>query len=856
MKKFVIKRTPPKNKLRPIYEDNDDSSSDEEAAAAAAADNALSGLLKKKKKKINSRFKSSLRKVKKNAAWIKPPDPPVLWNYIDPSDTPPDGYFPMLRNYASTTIVNIKKIKANSDDDDENDDDEVKKNGEDDNIVHEPRVYLFGGTDAFGKDYRTLDHYNLTTNRWIQFDKASFTGKLPRRRHMSAMASANDKILCIFGGKAPGAPEKLRVYECWRKENQRHKRTLKNYNDVQRKLETILEKRKLFLRRDQAKYFDDFHLYHINNHTMINFKTALPVYNAYYNYEMPSKRAGHTIIYMNTFSMTENVTDMIQGFFADGISRDENVPDDEEDKNNSNNEEEEEEDENEGEDANANQSPRSDASDHFRTIPEEEALIKQYRCKGSLLLFGGSASKKGNRKNTRNSFQNGPDDIIECYNDLWRFDLYTMRWFKVKPSGHPPSKTTQHCCTVVGNSMFVYGGVGESSCLWSSMYELKYVKDEWMDFSFVKKKKEKPEETDKRRTMMQAAVNSNPTNIGRFTWVTVQLMPPNKTRFTTLVPPGLANSTMFPSASNHNHIIVFGGRTENGETWRHTEMATFDILKRKWVKSTASRKPPKSRSKHVVALDQRTCTFFLWGDIEEMPGVDIGRFPHESKGAELDRDNKEILKNEEKVMKVLGPTAECLPHVSSPLNGMVKSRLNLWGFQRKSMIDELEVLQASFPSPKYSTVKFRLGRCDKIRKKVHRLTQTMSGAIRRPWTVGQNESKPGTSQSSRSSLRTSQSSRRASFSRSSSNRRSISRSSSRGMSTLSSSSTTLPKLQIDKKKKKKKKLKKSKTINNIVTTAPSATNATTTSTTKTSMKLLNYDTIVSIRSPKGFMDTL
>ena len=76
------------------------------------------------------------------------------------------------------------------------------------------------------------------------------------------------------------------------------------------------------------------------------------------------------------------------------------------------------------------------------------------------------------------------------------------------------------------------------------------------------------------------------------------------------------------------------------------------------------------------------------------------------------------------------------------------------------------------------------------------------------------------------------------------------------MSTRSSSSTTLPKLQIDKKKKKKKKLKKSKTINNIVTTAPSATNATTTSTTKTSMKLLNYDTIVSIRSPKGFMDTL
>ncbi|MGB0610250.1 MAG: hypothetical protein ACPGNW_04655, partial [Verrucomicrobiales bacterium] len=38
---------------------------------------------------------------------------------------------------------------------------------------------------------------------------------------------------------------------------------LKNYDDVQRKLEIILEKRKLFLRRDQAKYFSDFHLYHL-----------------------------------------------------------------------------------------------------------------------------------------------------------------------------------------------------------------------------------------------------------------------------------------------------------------------------------------------------------------------------------------------------------------------------------------------------------------------------------------------------------------------------------------------------------------------------------------------------------------
>ena len=119
MKKFVVKRSTTRAKLKPIYEQQDDSSDEEESKRASAA--ALSGLLRKKKKKIKSKFKSSLTKVKKNAAWIKPPDPPVLWNYIDPADTPPDGYFPVLRNHAACTLVNVIKVNANSDEEAEED---------------------------------------------------------------------------------------------------------------------------------------------------------------------------------------------------------------------------------------------------------------------------------------------------------------------------------------------------------------------------------------------------------------------------------------------------------------------------------------------------------------------------------------------------------------------------------------------------------------------------------------------------------------------------------------------------------------------------------------------------------------
>ena len=812
MRKLKTKRN--YKKLKPIHESLGEDSSDDEAPSETKKGSSLAAVLGSKSKKISSRFKTSLKKVKKNAAWIKPPDPPVLWNYIDPADTPPDGYFPALRNYAAVTIANIKKLKPTGSDEESAESEEKKA---EDSFDYEPRVYVFGGTDFSGRDYKTMDYYNLTTNRWVKFDRATFSGSLPRRRHMSAIACANDQIICIYGGKAPGSPERLRLYECWRRERQRHKRSLKHYDDRQRKLETILEKRKLFLTRDQAKYFSDFHLYNIRDNKMINFKSDLAVHNAHYNRVLPSRRAGHTLNFMNTFSMTEGVLQMIQKFIGEGVSREDEPASNEQEPAGS--ESDEKDDQNFMKD-----SPRSDGSDNFSTTPQEYELIKEFRSKGSLLLFGGSAAKKRKRRNTRNAFQGESEDTIECFNDLWRFDLYTMRWFKVDTTGRVPCKTTQHCSAVVRNSMFVYGGVGESCCLWSSLYELKYEKDEWMKFDFgKKKKKESPKEFQRRQKLMSDAVNADINRIGKFTWATVQLMPPKTRQLGVIVPPGLANSQMFPSPSNRNHILIFGGRTADGETWNHTEISTFDISKKKFVKSMMSRGPPKSRSKHAIAVDQRTCTLFLWGDINEKPGVDIGRFPHESKGAELDADNKDILKHEEKVLKVLGPMAECLPHVTSPLNGMVKSRIHLWGSQRKSMVDELELLQSSFPSHRYSAGKSRLGRCDKIRHKVHRLTQTMSGAIRRPWTVGQRESKPGTSKSSRN-ISTSQS---------------VSK-----RNTLSRNGNLMSRRHVAKVKKPKPKAKSMSVV------------ATTTVQQDTSTKLLNYDTIVSIKSPKGMLETI
>ena len=265
MRKLKTKRN--YKKLKPIHESLGEDSSDDDTPPEMKK-GSLTAILGSKGKKVSSRFKTSLKKVKKNAAWIKPPDPPVIWTYIDPADTPPGGYFPASRNYAAVTIANIKKMKPSGSDDESASDKDKKA---EDAFEFEPRVYVFGGTDVSGRDYKTMDYYNLTTNRWVKFDRATFSGSLPRRRHMSAIACANDKIICIYGGKAAGSPERLRLYECWRREKQRHKRSLKQYDDRQQKLETILEKRRLFLSRDQAKYFSDLHLYHIRDNKMINF---------------------------------------------------------------------------------------------------------------------------------------------------------------------------------------------------------------------------------------------------------------------------------------------------------------------------------------------------------------------------------------------------------------------------------------------------------------------------------------------------------------------------------------------------------------------------------------------------------
>lgn len=45
------------------------------------------------------------------------------------------------------------------------------------------------------------------------------------------------------------------------------------------------------------------------------------------------------------------------------------------------------------------------------------------------------------------------------YKELWRFDLRTYSWSQVKPMGAAPAKRALHSAVVIGDSMYVYGGL-------------------------------------------------------------------------------------------------------------------------------------------------------------------------------------------------------------------------------------------------------------------------------------------------------------------------------------------------------------------------------------------------------------
>ena len=660
-----------------------------------------------------NRFGKALKKVKKNAAWIQPPDPPVVFSYMDPADTPPGGHFVASRAYASAAILHMMpKANANVSADE----------GEAPTAV--PRIYIFGGETASGKRMRRIDYFDCNTNQWVKQKKTPTAGGIwPRRRIKSAMAAVNNHLLCIFGGTYHGEAEYLPVNDCAREEPVRHRRTMKDYSDSFKLMETSLTLSKRYIKSHKPAYLADLHIYNAAEDSMLDFYKELPTHNRIHNRIIPEKRAGHSLLYLNTFLYDEKFEQLLAGV-GGGMSSSREEPGS----------------------SRLEDSTEDGGPTLLRVIPIpdpwEQEKMKSFKSTGSVVLFGGERSPESEKRSLH--LKPAPGDDIHrepnvCFNDIWRFDFAELKWYEIQTAGEKPPPTTNHSATIQGNSMFIYGGLGESQCVWASLYELKFTPYDWMSYDFEDEKLGK-KDPELRQRMIEEASMGIKGDVGTFHWHCINLLPVvqhlGKNAF---APSFIQSGALFKDPSNDSRIIAYGGLTSEGVTWRHTDLPVFDVRKRRWVKSQACRSPPKTQAGQICVVDDRNMKVWLWGGINvEDDGLYAGKFPA-TDSEEANAQSRELLKHEERVIKIFGPSAECLPPVRVPLNSLVQSKLSMWGRRRLDLVDELEKLHQVTPTQKYSQVKALLDRSERIRHKVGGLTQTMSGAIRRPWTVVQNK---------------------------------------------------------------------------------------------------------------------
>jgi hypothetical protein len=710
-------RAPRPRRLHTIKERTAVSYSDDEDSSDEEAEARKKGVTVKSKIKGKG-FKFALKQISKNSAWVKPPDPPVTFDYNDPSDTPPDGYLPSSRSHASSAMIYVKKGDYGK---------PASDSKESVMSVSEPRIYVFGGETVDGKRSRRFDYFDCNTKRWKRAGKKpSGGGRWPKARIKSAMTCIDNNLVVAFGGSSHGRPEFFEVQNCSLQETLRHRRALKTYTDLHRLLETtLLQKRQTVIEKKVA-YLSDLHIYNVREDKILDLYNDLPVHNQITNYcTLPAKRAGHSLEYMKTFTLDPKFEQKLLDLGGSPISRDES-PD-------TNDEQTADQTE-----LNLLQIPPK----NIIPDPYEEDLKEHFTSTGSVLLFGGT--RDSGRRNKRNQLIRGDPNV--CYNDLYRLDMYTLKWYEIEPAGRKPPPMAFHSSVVVGNSMFIHGGVGESGCVWGSMFELKYTPLDWMvydydqDAGFGQKisPEEKARRSEERARMVKEASTSLYGEIGSFSWHCINLTPVESPSFSVLCPPQLYCGALFKNPSDMSHeIIVYGGITNESSNYSPNGMPVFDTKTRKWCKAKQVRTPPPNgpQSGQVVVADPANSKVWIWGGVGVTDqGMSSGKFPSQNT-EEADKQSRELLKHEEKIIAVLGTAAHCLPPVRVPITGLAKSKLGLWGKERVSLLGELERLQKIKPSVRWTKTKEALGRSDRIKKKVNGLTFTMSGVIRRPWTV-------------------------------------------------------------------------------------------------------------------------
>ncbi|KAL4499312.1 hypothetical protein ABPG72_006898 [Tetrahymena utriculariae] len=149
---------------------------------------------------------------------------------------------------------------------------------------------------------------------------------------------------------------------------------------------------------------------------------------------------------------------------------------------------------------------------------------------------------------------------IECFNDLYFYDIMELSWSTSKIFGEPPSPRSGHSATLVGSYLFIFGGSNEHGIL-SDLHRLNLASRMWEQFEFEGPK-----------------------------------------------PPGRTNHKAV--LDNQGRIVFFGGFTVQGYS---NDVYFLDLVNLRWVKPLINGESPRPRENFSMNLIRDSYVWIFGG---------------------------------------------------------------------------------------------------------------------------------------------------------------------------------------------------------------------------------------------------
>jgi Rab9 effector protein with kelch motifs len=158
--------------------------------------------------------------------------------------------------------------------------------------------------------------------------------------------------------------------------------------------------------------------------------------------------------------------------------------------------------------------------------------------------------------------------------DLWRFDLTTHKWTKLRPIGRKPEARVYHTATVVRDAMIIYGGLDGKQCF-SNMFLYNFHANTYTELNISGPR--------------LARISHSTTCVG-------------------------------------SQLFVFGG--SNGSVFNN-ELWSFDLVSRTWSLRSCAGDMPVARGYHVAAFwDARLWVFggmnTIWEGFTDVNCLEFG----------------------------------------------------------------------------------------------------------------------------------------------------------------------------------------------------------------------------------------